>query len=123
MGRPRNALLLPASRPNQGTPSGLEAVEPRQPTVPFPDSVRKAFQEWIHGRITKTLFDSSKSPRYRWILDEPEAPVFGTIKELQINFNERHNALTHFVLKDNQLCRGAMKEGQRAYVTMMLLRW
>ena len=38
MGQPRNPLPPFALQPNPDTSSGLDAVEPRQPTVPFPDS-------------------------------------------------------------------------------------
>ena len=45
---------------NPDTSSGLDAVEPRRPTVPFRDSVREAFRHWIRETVNKALFDSAK---------------------------------------------------------------
>lgn len=89
------------------------STKSRPPTTAFPDAIKKFFQQWVETRNNKALFDSAKRIRYRWILTTPEAPIQGTKEEKRVKFNERNDALKHFLLKDNQLYRKSLKAGQR----------
>ena len=45
-------------------------------------------------------------------MEDPDGEICGTKAERAVKFNERYDALNHFVLKDNELYRRAMKVGQ-----------
>lgn len=86
-----------------------EIIQSDQVIECFPDSMKKNFQLWINDKVNKGIFDSSKRTRYKWILDTPDAPIHETKMERRIKFNERHDVLTHFVLKNKQLYRKISK--------------
>ena len=103
----------PARPPAEPFPAvASSATTPRPPTIAFPDTIKRFFQQWIETRNNKALFDSAKRIRYRWILTAPEAPIRGTKEEKQTKLNERNDALKHFLLIDNQLYRKSLKAGQ-----------
>ena len=92
--------------------SSANATENPQVSEAFPASVKRSFLLWVEDRNNKTVFDSNKRTRYRWILEVPDAHIYGTKEEKAVKFNERHDALTYFMLEDNQLYRKAYKTGQ-----------
>lgn len=50
-------------------------VEFKKPIELFPSSVKKSFQLWIEEKNNRTIFDSGKRTRYKWILDVSNAPT------------------------------------------------
>lgn len=59
------------------------------------------------------MFDNAKQIRYQWFLKDFNNEISKTKAKKVVRFNERYNALTHFVLKDNKLYRRAFKVGQQ----------
>lgn len=84
----------------------------RPPTISFYNSIKSSFRDWLKGRKNRKLFDSAKRIRYQWFLEDSDNEIWGTKAERAVKFNKRYNALNHFVLKDNELYRWALKVRQ-----------
>ncbi len=114
MPRPRKPIELTSQSEAHGSHNGSPTPQPRtRPlTIPFCDSIKSSFREWLKGRKNRELFDSAKRIRYRWFLEDPDGEICGTKAERAVKFNERYDALNHFVLKDNELYRRVFKVGQ-----------
>ena len=85
------------------------AIESTQFVESFPPTVKKGFESWINDRKNRSIFDSDKRIKYKWVLNASDASIHGSKKKKRVKFNERHDALTFFMLKDNQLHRKASK--------------
>lgn len=81
--------------------AAIESTESHPFVESFSPAVKKSFELWVNDRKNRTIFDSGKRTRYRWILSAPDAPIHGSKEERRVKFNERHDALTYFMLKDN----------------------
>lgn len=108
---PRN-LLIPTSLTTSQPQETSGAGGPHEPMYNrFSQPVKKAFLEKMHARVNKALFWQPQT--FLEQRDPRRAKRSGLWnKGRRKRFIEWHDALTHFLLKDNQLYRRPLKEGQ-----------
>lgn len=97
MPRPRKPVELTPQSEAPGSRDGVSASSTSQQTT-FCRSIKSSIREWLKERKNRVLFDSAKRIRYRWFLEDPDGEICETKAERAVKFNERYDALSHFVL-------------------------